>query len=139
MPTTDIENLDPATTGVTAVEERTSREFAGLDALEAPVGTWFEFIINPQGDRVRRNAQTHRALAAGHMVAGARPAVQHEGERPWPAGGAEQACPRRHVDRPAVVQSLGRGQVHDERMADRTALRGVHPGHAAGRPARMAG
>ncbi len=37
MPT-DIEHLDPATTGVTAAEERSSREFAGLDALEVAEG-----------------------------------------------------------------------------------------------------
>lgn len=38
MPTTDIEHLDPATTGVTAAEERSSREFAGLDALDVAEG-----------------------------------------------------------------------------------------------------
>jgi len=44
MPT-DIEHLDPATTGVTAAEERSSREFAGLDALEVGEG--------PRESRVR--------------------------------------------------------------------------------------
>jgi len=54
----------------------TSAEQVQLERIqEAPVGTWFEFVINPQGDRVRRR------LAWYSTATGAALFVNHRGQK----------------------------------------------------------
>ena len=83
------------------------------------------------GDGMRRYAQCHRVLAAGHLVQDPRGPRQHERQRPRPECLRQLAGRLGEIARP--VQYLpGRGQVDDQRMVRRTPLRGEDPGNRCG-------
>ena len=80
------------------------------------------------GDRVRRRPQADGVLAAGHVVAGARAAGEHQGERAGPQRLGEGPRVRRDVARPRV-EVAGAADVDDQRVVGRAPLDREDAGH----------